>query len=300
MTSWIGRPVALLTTSVSTAVLAVAAVVLLAASTQASEEWLTDYDEALAESTRSGKPVFVLFTGSDWCPHCRTLEDRVFATSEFQSWSDEHVVLLMLDLPESGISPAVRSERSRICIKYGVRTFPSVLVIDSYGEKILEEKGYRGTPASTWIKRIAAKVPAPEAVAALEQPMLTSLSEAVDKAQGKDRPILLVVSGSSDKTARIRSASLVNDPEFHALVEDNFVVATIPASTENGEPADASLEQLLGGTLEPDAVEVIVTDDGETTVFMASGSQSPKRIVSGLRRFLVARQAARQSNATRR
>ena len=300
MTSWIRRTVALLTTSVPAAVLAVAAVVLMAEPTQASEEWLTNYDEALAESTRSGKPVFVLFTGSDWCPHCRTLEDRVFATSEFQSWSDEHVVLLMLDLPESGISPAVRSERSRICIKYGVRTFPSVLVIDSYGEKILEEKGYRGTPASTWIKRIAAKVPAPEAVAALEQPMLTSLSEAVDKAQGKDRPILLVVSGSSDKTARIRSASLVNDPEFHALVEDNFVVATIPASTENGEPADASLEQLLGGTLEPDAVEVIVTDDGETTVFMASGSQSPKRIVSGLRRFLVARQAARQSNATRR
>ena len=300
MTSWIRRTVALLTTSVSTAVLAVAAVVLVAAPTQASEEWLTNYDEALAESTRSGKPVFVLFTGSDWCPHCRTLEDRVFATSEFRSWSEEHVVLLMLDLPESGISPAVRSERSRICIKYGVRTFPSVLVLDSYGEKILEEKGYRGTPASTWIKRLAAKVPAPEAIAALEQPILTSLSEAVDKAQGKDRPILLVVSGSSDKTARIRSASLVNDPEFHALVEDNFVVATIPASTENGEPADASLEQLLGGTLEPDAVEVIVTDDGETTVFMASGSQSPKRIVSGLRRFLVARQAARQSNTTRR
>ena len=300
MTSWIGRPVALLTTSVATAVLAVAAVVLLAASTQASEEWLTDYDEALAESTRSGKPVFVLFTGSDWCPHCRTLEDRVFETSEFQSWSEEHVVLLMLDLPESGISPTVRSERSRICIKYGVRTFPSVLVLDSFGEKIVEEKGYRGTPASTWIKRIAAKVPAPEVVADLEEPMLTSLSEAVDKAQGNDRPILLVVSGSSDKTARIRSASLVNDPEFHALVEENFVVATMPASTENGEPADASLEQLLGGTLEPDAVEVIVTDDGETTVFMASGSQSPKRIVSGLRRFLVARQAARQSNATRR
>ena len=73
MTSWIGRPVALLTTSVPAAVLAVAAVVLMAAPTQASEEWLTNYDEALAESTRSGKPVFVLFTGSDWCPHCRTL-----------------------------------------------------------------------------------------------------------------------------------------------------------------------------------------------------------------------------------
>ena len=60
MTSWIGRPVALLTTSVPTAVLAVAVVVLMAAPTQASEEWLTNYDEALAESTRSGKPVLIL------------------------------------------------------------------------------------------------------------------------------------------------------------------------------------------------------------------------------------------------
>ena len=206
----------------------------------------------------------------------------------------------MLDLPESGISPAVRSERSRICLKYGVRTFPSVLVLDSFGEKITEEKGYRGTPASAWIKRLAAKVPAPEAVADLEEPMLTSLGEAVDEARGKNRPILLVVSGSRDKTAIIRSATLVNDPEFGALAEESFVVAAIPASTEDGQPTDTSLEQLLGGTLEPDAVEVIVTEDGETPVFMASGSQSPKRIVSGLRRFLIARQDARQAAPTRR
>ena len=300
MTSWIGRAFALIPRVASTAAVMVLAVLLTGLSAQASEEWLTDYDEALAESTRSGKPVLTLFTGSDWCPHCRTLEERVFSTSEFESWSEEHVVLLMSDLPESGISPAVRSERSRICLKYGVRTFPSVLVLDSFGEKITEEKGYRGTPASTWIKRLAAKVPAPEAVADIDEPMLTSLGEAVDEARGKNRPILLVVSGSRDKTATIRSATLVNDPEFGALAEESFVVAAIPASTEDGHPTDTSLEQLLGGTLEPDAVEVIVTDDGETPVFMASGSQSPKRIVSGLRRFLIARQAARQTTPTRR
>ena len=300
MTSRIGRAFALIPHAASTAVVMVLAMLLTGLSAQASEEWLTDYDEALAESTRSGKPVLTLFTGSDWCPHCRTLEERVFSTSEFESWSEEHVVLLMLDLPESGISPAVRSERSRICLKYGVRTFPSVLVLDSFGEKITEEKGYRGTPASTWIKRLAAKVPAPEAVADIEEPMLNSLGEAVDEARGKKRPILLVVSGSEDKTASIRSATLVNDPEFGELAEESFVVATIPASTGDGQPTDASLEQLLGGRLEPDAVEVIVTEDGETPVFMASGSQSPKRIVSGLRRFLVARQAARNTSVNRR
>ncbi len=254
----------------------------------------------MAESTKTGKPVLALFTGSDWCPHCRTLEERVLATPAFGQWAEEHVVLLMVDLPESGITPEVRSERSRICIKYGVRTFPTVLVLDSFGEKVAEEKGYRGLSAASWIKRVAAKTPAPQAVAEAGQPVLTSLGEAVDTARKSKRPILLVVSGSREQTAAIRSATLVNDPEFHALSEESFVVAALPATTEDGEQADASLDLLLGGRLEPDAVEVIVTDDGETPVFMASGSQSPQRIVSGLRRFLVARQTARRAGATRR
>jgi thiol-disulfide isomerase/thioredoxin len=278
----------------------IAASLALASAGLGAENWLTNYDEAMAESTKTGKPVLALFTGSDWCPHCRTLEERVLATPAFGQWAEEHVVLLMVDLPESGITPEVRSERSRICIKYGVRTFPTVLVLDSFGEKVAEEKGYRGLSAASWIKRVAAKTPAPQAVAEAGQPVLSSLGEAVDTARKSKRPILLVVSGSREQTAAIRSATLVNDPEFHALSEESFVVAALPATTENGEQADASLDLLLGGRLEPDAVEVIVTDDGETPVFMASGSQSPQRIVSGLRRFLVARQTARRAGATRR
>ena len=278
----------------------IAASLALASAGLGAENWLTNYDEAMAESTKTGKPVLTLFTGSDWCPHCRTLEERVLATPAFGQWAEEHVVLLMVDLPESGITPEVRSERSRICIKYGVRTFPTVLVLDSFGEKVAEEKGYRGLSAASWIKRVAAKTPAPQAVAEAGQPVLSSLGEAVDTARKSKRPILLVVSGSREQTAAIRSATLVNDPEFHALSEESFVVAALPATTENGEQADASLDLLLGGRLEPDAVEVIVTDDGETPVFMASGSQSPQRIVSGLRRFLVARQTARRAGVTRR
>jgi thiol-disulfide isomerase/thioredoxin len=278
----------------------IAASLALASAGLGAENWLTNYDEAMAESTKTGKPVLALFTGSDWCPHCRTLEERVLATPAFGQWAEEHVVLLMVDLPESGITPEVRSERSRICIKYGVRTFPTVLVLDSFGEKVAEEKGYRGLSAASWIKRVAAKTPAPQAVAEAGQPVLSSLGEAVDTARKSKRPILLVVSGSREQTAAIRSATLVNDPEFHALSEESFVVAALPATTEDGEQADASLDLLLGGRLEPDAVEVIVTDDGETPVFMASGSQSPQRIVSGLRRFLVARQTARRAGATRR
>ena len=258
-----------------------------------SKTWLTDYDQALAESTLTGKPVLTLFTGSDWCPHCRTLEEQVFDSENFSDWAEDHVVLLMIDLPQSGISQAVRSERSRICIKYGVRTFPSVLVLDSSGEKLAEQKGYRGASATNWIKQLADKLPVEQAVAEAANPVLKTLSEAVNSAQEIKRPIVLIISGSNEKTATIRSATLVNDPEFALLADESFVVAAMPARSADGESTDDSLEQLLGGKLEPDAVEVIVTDDGETPVFMASGSQSPHRIVSGLRRFLIARRSAK-------
>jgi hypothetical protein len=52
--------------------------------------------------------------------------------------------------------------------------------------------------------------------------------------------------------------------------------------------------------LAPEAVEIIVTDDGQTPLFSQSGTQHPSRVVSGLRRFLAARQANRADDATRR
>ena len=294
MTLLLGR----ITPAMRTGWMLVAMLLVTVSSANASDDWLTDYDEALATATRTGKPVLTLFTGSDWCPHCRTLEDKVFASPAFTTWANDHVVLLMIDMPQAGISPAVRSERSRICIKYGVRTFPSVLLLDSFGEKLVEQKGYRGTSASSWIKQMAAKLPARQPIAMNAQPVFSSLGEAVTTARESKRPLLLVVSGSAEKTAAIRSATLVNDPEFGALAAESFVIAAMPAATADGRQADAALEQLLGGQLEPDAVEVIVTDDGETPVFMASGSQSPQRIVSGLRRFLVTRQTASRTGGT--
>jgi thiol-disulfide isomerase/thioredoxin len=275
----------------------------------ANEGWLTDYDAALTAAAESGRPVLTIFTGSDWCPHCKTLEDNVLATDTFLAWASDNVVLLMIDLPQQGISPAVRSARSQVCIKYGVRTFPSALLIGPDGQKITVKKGYRGQTATTWVSEMASHVPARPAapaasVAAAPAPkaeVLKSLEEAVASAQGKQRPILLVVSRKSDSAAKTRSAALVNDPEFDAFARENFVVAEVPADeSETGDAAEP-MQKLLGGApLPPEAVEIIVTEDGQTPLFSESGTQPPARVVGGLRRFLAARQAARESNATRR
>jgi protein disulfide-isomerase len=272
-----------------------------------TEGWLTDYDVALEAAAESGRPVLTIFTGSDWCPHCTTLENNVLSTETFHAWARENVVLLMVDLPQNGISASVRSERSQVCIKYGVRTFPSALLIGADGEKITLKKGYTGQTAASWVAEMAAFVPArpaPDAATtanAGNTGVLRSLEDAVVSAQDTKRPILLVVSRKSDSTSKTRSASLINDPEFDAFARENFVVAEVPAETAGEGAADESMQALLGGApLAEEAVEIIVTEDGQTPLFSQSGTQPPARVVSGLRRFLAARQAARGVNATRR
>ncbi|RLS35736.1 MAG: thioredoxin family protein [Planctomycetota bacterium] len=266
--------------------------------------WHTDYEQALAAAERTGRPVLTVFTGSDWCPHCKTLEQNVLFTEEFRSWADANVILLMLDLPQHGISDLVRDQRSAVCRKYGVKTFPSVLLLGPDGARIAERKGYKGQLAAAWILDISQHLPeptSPEVVAGTKEGVLESLDDAIETARGSKRPILLVVASPGDKGARSHSDSLISDPEFAPFVRENFVVAYVPPTAPSGSQTALSMENLLGGVeLAPESVELIVTDDGQTPLFSQSGSQPPARIVSGLRRFLAARQASRFGETPRR
>ena len=280
----------------------------------ALENWLTSYDDALATAERTGRPVLALFTGSDWCPHCKTLENNVFSTEVFREWADSNVVLLMIDLPQNGISQAVRSERSQVCIKYGVRTFPSVLLLAADGEKLAGQAGYTGQSAEVWLAQMSGHMPAPKVAAVHTQTQQSmpnavktakkvheSLDQAVETARGVKRPILLVVARPGDNTAKTHTESLINDPEFESFARENFVVAQVAPTAPSGSPTAQSLDNLLGGVeLPPESVELIVTDDGQTPLFSQSGTQPPARIVNGLRRFLAARQAARIGDSARR
>lgn len=257
----------------------------------AADGWLTRYEDAMAVADRTGRPVLTVFTGSDWCPHCTTLEEKVLHSAEFREWAHDRVVLLMIDLPQNGITQAVRRERSLVCKRYGVSTFPTVLLLAPDGEKLTAQTGYTGLAPAEWIGQFAAHMPA----------VCDTLDEAVVRARGAKRPILLVVSRPGDSAARTRTASLIKDPEFEALANSHFVVAQVNPSAAGGTETEQSMEHLLGGVeLAPEGVEVIVTDDGQTPLFSQSGAQSPSRVVSGLRRFLAARQAVRGDEPTRR
>jgi len=287
-----------LTTSLFGAVLLVLAAVFPAS---ASDRWLTSYDDAMREARDLGRPVLTIFTGSDWCPHCVTLEKNVLDTDTFLAWAQDRVVLLMIDLPQQGISQEERHSRSRVCIKYGVRTFPSALLIGPDGAKITVKSGYQGQSASSWVAALENHLPPSGTVQRAEpsetaEKVHSSLDDAVATARDAKRPILIMVSRPSDSAAKTALASLIKDPEFESLARDHFVVATVPpAGAQSDAEDDADVTNLLGGVdLPPEGVELIVTDDGQTPLFSQSGSQPPHRVVSGLRRFLAARQAIRR------
>ena len=65
------------------------------------EGWMTDLDKALAKGKAEKKPVLIEFTGSDWCPPCMMMREKVFTKKEFISKASEKFILVELDFPKA-------------------------------------------------------------------------------------------------------------------------------------------------------------------------------------------------------
>ena len=52
-----------------------------------SSMWLTNIDQAIAQSMETEKPIMLFFTGSDWCGWCKRLVKEVFDQKEFKDWA---------------------------------------------------------------------------------------------------------------------------------------------------------------------------------------------------------------------
>ena len=75
--------------------------------------WHTDINKAMEISKKSKKPLFLFFTGSDWCGWCIRLQKEVFKTPEFSNWAKKNVVLVELDFPRNKpLSHALQKQNS--------------------------------------------------------------------------------------------------------------------------------------------------------------------------------------------
>jgi thioredoxin-related protein len=120
-------------------------------------EWLTDFARAQEQAKASHKAILINFTGSDWCPPCRLLQQEVFVSPEFQSYAAKNFILLEVDFPRAKEQTRELAVRNmELAQKFGVEGFPSIVVLGSDGTKLAEHVGYEGQgPAAfiAWLER---------------------------------------------------------------------------------------------------------------------------------------------------
>ena len=126
--------------------------------------WFTSFDQAKAESQKSGKPILADFTGSDWCPWCVKLRKEVFDTKQFKDWAAKSVVLLEVDFPrKKAQDDATKNANHALLVKYQVKGYPTVVFLTADG-KVLGQSGYMTGGPAAWTanaqKILDAKKPA--------------------------------------------------------------------------------------------------------------------------------------------
>lgn len=118
--------------------------------------WERDWKKATERAKAEGKDLFVNFTGSDWCGWCIKLDKEVFTQGDFAEKAGKHFVFVFLDFPnapelkEKVVDPELATELKE---KYGVRGFPSILLVNAAGEA-WAKTGYQAGGPESYLKHL--------------------------------------------------------------------------------------------------------------------------------------------------
>ncbi|HEY3854571.1 MAG TPA: thioredoxin family protein [Verrucomicrobiae bacterium] len=109
----------------------------------AESQWLTSLPDAQALAKKENKPVFVDFTGSDWCPGCIRMEKDVLSKPQFLDYAKTNLILVQLDYPlDKPQSPELRKTNEAIATNYKVEGFPVFMLLKPDGTVAWRQDGY--------------------------------------------------------------------------------------------------------------------------------------------------------------
>ncbi|MFP4157104.1 MAG: thioredoxin family protein [Opitutales bacterium] len=125
-----------------------------ASGAEGSADWMTDYEAAKETAAAEGKPLLLDFTGSDWCIWCIRLKDEVFTREAFTDYAADELVLVELDFPKGKSQPAELEEQNKaLAKKYGIRGFPTIVLLSPEGE-LIEKTGYRKGGPEAYVEHL--------------------------------------------------------------------------------------------------------------------------------------------------
>ena len=98
---------------------------------RADEVWLDNIDKALEQAAAENKDLLLLYTGSDWCPPCKKLEEEVFSQTEFSDEATNQFVFVIFDFPKKKQLPDELAKQNQTWAeKFGINGYPTVVLMD--------------------------------------------------------------------------------------------------------------------------------------------------------------------------
>jgi len=110
---------------------------------RAESGWQNDYKKAQEEAKAANKFLLLNFTGSDWCGWCIKFDREVLSQPQFKDYARDNLVLVELDFPRRKPQSAdVKKQNLELAQRYEVLGFPTIVVLNSDGQKLWHFDGY--------------------------------------------------------------------------------------------------------------------------------------------------------------
>jgi protein disulfide-isomerase len=110
---------------------------------RAESGWLNDYKKAQQEAKANNKFLLLNFTGSDWCGWCIKFDREVLSRPQFKDYARDNLVLVELDFPRRKVQSAdLQKQNRQLAQQYEVVGFPTIVVLNSGGQKLWKFDGY--------------------------------------------------------------------------------------------------------------------------------------------------------------
>lgn len=157
-------------------------------------EWTMDLAAARAVGAELKLPLFLNFSGSDWCGYCILTERTVFATEAWRTYAADNLMLVIVDFPRdaSRVPEKYRARNDALANEFRVEGYPAFFVFDPVADEVIGRFGaFRDMTPESFIQLVRHAV---------------RLSESVGGAEARDLPPAATVL-YSNHVARLRAAN---------------------------------------------------------------------------------------------
>lgn len=124
---------------------------------QVCAQILDNSSEAFKRAEETGKPVLLIFSGSDWCAPCIRFSKNVLTKETFLDYAADHLILLKADFPQrKRLADDLRKQNETLAERYNPSgQFPHILLLHADGT-VISILSYRNQKPEEFISQLSA------------------------------------------------------------------------------------------------------------------------------------------------